>query len=197
MQEDYQQPDFYHFSRDSITLAKFLIKECSLDETSELLEIGAGCGVVTCEFLKHAKSIPKSVTLIELQEAFVPYLEKNLNSSFEGEKEKFKIINQNVFDWFKSDALNPCLIYFNPPYFFKEDSRPSESTLKDTCRRISKDDFRKLLLSSKEILKPGGEVVFCHRRQDLEEVLNLDFSMKKYSSPANDDGCCLYRFSKN
>ena len=49
MKDDYLQPDFYHFNEDSIQLVRF-IKE-NIDNSTEhsALEVGAGCGVISCE----------------------------------------------------------------------------------------------------------------------------------------------------
>ncbi len=160
MKDDYLQPDFYHFNEDSIQLVRF-IKE-NIDNSTEhsALEVGAGCGVISCELFKNVGL--KSLLLVELQAEFLPYLKDNLDSV----GIKNYSIHQSSFsgdDFLKVVRSKNSLVCFNPPYFFNHEGRSSNNSQLETCRRIERSDFLKWFKNSFESLEAGGLLFFCHR----------------------------------
>lgn len=157
--DDYSQPDFYHFDEDSINLVKFMSSFFEVEEDLEevqgdVLEIGAGCGVISIEL--HKIYPIKNLTLVEQEPSFESYISKNLPKGL-----KPKIFHKNFLEMNFLSRFD--LIYFNPPFFFVEDSRASASSKRDSCRRIKRADWEKWLFDAIEILNDEGRLFFCHR----------------------------------
>jgi len=78
--DDYESPDFYAFSADSILLAKTGIADILTTKISgNVLDLGAGCGVVGIEFLNFSpKKQSWNLSCCEMQTDFRPYLLGNL-----------------------------------------------------------------------------------------------------------------------
>lgn len=157
MESDYLQPDFYHFNEDSIILVNFINANLPILSRYQIIEVGAGCGVISCELLKD--KIFGSLTLVEIQISFLSVLKENLKNN---NINNYSICN----DSFTNDDLTEIevdLIYFNPPYFFTNEGRSSADDQKELCRRIDRSDFLKWFSHCATYLKKGGALFFCHR----------------------------------
>jgi tRNA1(Val) A37 N6-methylase TrmN6 len=174
---DYKQPPFYHFSKDSITLAKHAAS-VSIDRLDKIrvLDLCAGCGVIGLEFDKLI-NISCIVDFLELQPEFIPYLKSNIYSF--GTK-KSKIINRSFVDLNLDINFEKRydIVLCNPPYFDTKSGRPSKNSLKYTCRFFSTGSFDELLRSVKYILKDDGKV-FVLVRTDMKDRIE---SIKKIFS---------------
>lgn len=165
MEEDYLQPDFYHFDEDSITLSKFIANELQKkipNRPNRFLEIGAGCGVISLEL---SRFFPEGdFDLIEIQESFKEIALHNIRKFAHNEK-KF---HYKVMDFLNAEFfVDFPLIFTNPPYFYEEDSRPSKDIKRNICRRMKKEHWNEWLFKMSSLLSPGGSLFFCHKRNDL------------------------------
>lgn len=125
----YQQPDFYHFSEDSIELVKFISKK-SLSFDS-IIDFCAGCGVIGIELLDKYPKI-KRLDFIELQKNYHPYIKLNLEEHF---------VSTSIFSKIPHLSRKYDLVVMNPPYFNTSKSRSSSNPKKDLCRRISQENY--------------------------------------------------------
>jgi len=196
MQSDYLQPEFYRFSQDSIYLASkasqlfstyFSTYSC---DQIKILDLAAGCGVVGLEFIQKIKcqrELEKIVSLdfLEAQEAFIPFLAKNIDwvrSHFKNNI-KMSILHQS-FQTFSDERYN--FVISNPPYF-EEDSGLLPFEMKRRMARFFHDSsFAEYLYSLGRILLPGGIAVFLNCKEKVRltvlhstpwlEVLSVDES---------------------
>ncbi len=95
----------------------------------DLIDVGAGCGIVGIELANRLASVEK-LTLLECQEEFVPYLEENR-----------KLLRRGVeADSTKKTCLilrGTCsfeLVVSNPPYFKEGSGRRSSDERTQRCR---------------------------------------------------------------
>lgn len=126
---DYQQPDFYKFSQDSIQLVNWVVKKSEM--ASSCLDIASGCGVIGIEVANQIKNIT-TLTLVEKQKEFEKFLEFNSQNLLR------KDVNVNI-DILSFQKFKPIqkydIITGNLPYFLEKNSRPSPNINKDICRR--------------------------------------------------------------
>lgn len=146
---DYNQPEFYHFSEESIRLAK-LVKMPAQNEI-KILDMCAGCGVIGIETAKRVQNeSPNSaieLTFCDVQKEFRESLTINsagINSRIFID-DLFNLKHQNYYD----------IIVCNPPYFDKASFRSSVDPLRDLCRR-SERTIHEILLCAFEYLAPRG-----------------------------------------
>lgn len=141
-QLDYAQPDFYHFSEDSILLAKYVTSLFAHNnEMIHLLDICAGSGVVALEIASKVKNISK-VTYIEIQPEFEVYLQKN-NQTFLKETIAYDILIKDFRDVERIESVQ--VIVSNPPYYFDTASRSSPNMKKARARNLSLQEFEDLI----------------------------------------------------
>lgn len=141
-QLDYAQPDFYHFSEDSIILARYVANILAKENKMiHLLDVCAGSGVVGLEISSRVKNISK-ITYIEIQPEFEIYLQKN-NQNFLKDKIHYDIRINDFRDIERIESVQ--VIVSNPPYYFDTASRSSPNMKKARARNLSLHEFEDLI----------------------------------------------------
>lgn len=172
---NYDQPDFYHFSQDSILLAKY-IRENYKKNIFNVLEIGTGCGVISFEL--HDLGIEyNQMTCLESQLDFKPYFDENKKRFCSSADIIF--IHQDFLSWQTDSKYD--LIYFNPPYFLSGHGKESLDKKRQNCRSISQDDLIQWFQKSLYLLSTKGQLYFClnsNSLKDLNPIIESIFSDK-------------------
>lgn len=135
---DYQQPNFYRFNQDSLSLVKWISKQNI--KAQHILDLGAGSGIVGIELANALQ--PDSLTSLELQKDFKYYLEFNLETFKQGSYETF-IIMTSFGEWIPSRKYD--LIVANPPYYLPGHGEASRDSRKGIARSFLIDDWGVLL----------------------------------------------------
>ena len=170
---DYNQPDFYHFSDDSVWLAKAVSQVLKNEDTFDFkaLDLCAGCGVVGIEIIFD---LTKSLyfDFIELQSVFLKYFDLNVKSLSQlGVNTKF--INQDFRKLYKNEKFYDAydLVVSNPPYFEVGKHRLSTNNEKNICRFFKEGSFVEFIQSVLWVTKTGGKVFFLRRGFDAKQVV--------------------------
>ncbi len=152
---NYNQPDFYHFSEDSIFLVNQVLEFIENKEIKNCADFCSGCGIIAIELILKKNNL--IFDIVEIQEDFKECIKLNLEKS-----NTLKNINE-VFigDLFKLKLKRYDLIVCNPPYFLPSDSRLSKIGKRNICRIASKDDFlEELIRFTIEHLSSKGNAFF-------------------------------------
>lgn len=150
---DYKQPDFYHFSDDSIKLAKKVINDfVDTTQSLNLLDLCSGCGVIPIEISKKLFQV-ESIEMVEIQESFNSFIESNLKNLLD-RKVSYRIKNLKVSDYIVNEKFS--IITCNPPYFIKDKGRVSPNKEKHICRTFEYDSPETILKALQENLKDDG-----------------------------------------
>jgi tRNA1Val (adenine37-N6)-methyltransferase len=161
----YSQPSFYHFSEDSIILAKVVADNIDIND-KKVLDLCAGCGVVGLE-LQECSSHKLDLHFLEKQSAFRPYLEDNAGEDAE-------IFIGELQDYAHKDF---DVIVCNPPYFFAGTGRESPNREKQSCRTIVREEFLYILKFIKEVSGQMTKVFFIAREDGVGQVLSLHYQV--------------------
>ncbi|MFT6069761.1 MAG: tRNA1(Val) A37 N6-methylase TrmN6 [Bacteriovoracaceae bacterium] len=158
---DYSQPDFYHFSEDSLELVQFASEVlASRNDLTSAVDLGAGCGVIGIEALLKNPNISK-MTFLEVQKEFIPFIIENLQLA---EINDAKILNIPLSQF----EAKVDIIFSNPPYFKPGSGRVSENRNRQVCRTFEIDGMDIFFKKLKEALTKNGLIFFCIK--DEEEV---------------------------
>ena len=186
---DYKQPDFYHFSEDSILFTK---KVSTLFKTahSNVLEICAGCGIIGSE-LSNLIEINK-MTFIELQSEFEESLDSNLKNFCKAKSAKYII--GNFLDLNISETFD--MIVFNPPFFELKEGRLPPDSRKQHCHFIKQMDFDLMLNKAFDLLNSSG-IIYLLMRADSSLLKNtkLKFTLEMIEHFDSKNG--VFRIVKN
>lgn len=185
----YSQPEEYHFSHDSVFLARYVFEWIQKKANFQLLSAAdfcSGCGVVGLDFLIHLHQnkmkLPDSVDFIEVQDIYQKHFEYN-QSQFQllcpsdvgliFLNQNYSVVSQETSFFEKYD-----LILCNPPYFNLGQGKLSLSEFKNRCRFFMDSDFEHLLKSIRASLKADG-VAFVLLRSLKDH--KIEYDLKKLS----------------
>ncbi len=167
----YSQPDFYHFSEDSIFLSNFVAKELDAfnkKEALNLIDLCAGCGVVGIEVVLKAKK-EIALTSCEYQVEFEKHLKINSNK-FISNKE-VEIVMADIVD-LNTGKYNNCfdVVVCNPPYYNLGTGRLPADKNKSLCHfwpnHLNEELFRIISL----LIKKSHLVFLLARSDNMIEV---------------------------
>ncbi len=179
---NYVQPDQYHFSQESIGLSQWASQRVNSNEPLDILDVGAGCGVVGIEWFYARNNIDK-VTLIEKQSVFLSSQKENIK----GYEQSFLLLNEDFLQYKFKTKLD--VILTNPPYFIKERSRPSVLEIRNTCRQIEEVNLKKWFSQMFEILKDDGHLFFVFRNDEYKWLSELVSKFNVRESLVRDNYC--------
>lgn len=164
---NYQQPDFYKFSEDSILLARYVISQLKAAHPNSILDVGAGCGVVGLEIIKEGRINSKLYSL-EYQKDFLAPLKQNLEQNIIDSR--FEIIHSSIGQY-KTEIKFDCIVC-NPPYFNSGEGRKSPSESKQVARTLEIDSLETFILKMIALKASGGAiyVVFPAGKNSLESL---------------------------
>lgn len=162
---NYKQPDEYHFSLDSIHLARFVATqfESHADHGSlRVLDLCAGCGVIGIELSWHLRSI-RHIEFIEIQDIYTEYFFQNMANVNRPELQ-FRWHLLNYDELHKNEWEGKFdLILSNPPYFQSGHGMLSPSQFKNRCRFYLDSTFQNYIRALENSLANKGKAYFLLR----------------------------------
>ena len=172
----YQNEKGYKFTKDAIDLAKF----CKVKPSDSVLEMCAGCGIIS--FYLYGLSKFSKLYLNEIQKSFCEIINKNieLNSMqtiancIEG---NLKDLSNKNFDK-KLDV-----IICNPPYFKIDGHKINEEYSIAVARHEIEVTLEELVMKAKTLIKDKGKFYLVLPSSRLVEVItclsNQGFEVKR------------------
>ncbi|MFZ3230937.1 MAG: methyltransferase [Pseudobdellovibrio sp.] len=202
---NYLQPDEYHFSHDSVFLARKvfeLIRDQNIEYRS-ILDLCSGCGVVGLDLLHHLKNddlnATNSIDFIDIQDIYLEYFNKNIKTLalIFSNLPSCNFLNLN-YEQIKNNPLLKSkydLIVCNPPYFRVSQGALSQSNFKNRCRFFIDSTFADLIYSIEYSLsETGSAFVLLKSLTDHSiciekefELLNAHLNLTKISVIRNTD----------
>ncbi len=167
---DYKQPSFYHFSQDSVVLAKYIAEISQGKKELRLLDLGCGCGVIGIEFCLNFSDV-SNLIFVEKQKEFLPYLEENLKLFIPNFS--YTILNKSFSDVAISEDID--IVVSNPPYYLENSGRLPPNQQKQICHFIDQKEWDAFWKRLQEFRQQGAECYFTGRNdqkylQDLEQA---------------------------
>lgn len=173
----YSQPEEYHFSHDSVFLAREVferLQELLSQDDVQILDLCAGCGIVGLDLAFHLlkeKSFKGQIEFLEVQDVYTEYFKKNrltLQSLF---SVKDAQLNWQIKNYAEAHVNSKYdLIISNPPYFETGKGLLSPSEFKNRCRFFVDSDWQTMVQFIQRSLKPTGKAYFLVREDLKNEI---------------------------
>jgi tRNA1Val (adenine37-N6)-methyltransferase len=158
-----QKKKGYRFSVDSPLLADFI----QTHETDELLELGAGSGIIS--LLLSIKPF-KHITGVEIQETLADLATRNV--ALNKLEERISIICQDFRSFHPDQRFD--VIFSNPPYIKKKQGHLSSDQEKSIAKHEVKCDIFGIMAKTAELLKKDGRAYFIYpvkREEEFKQAL--------------------------
>lgn len=159
---NYKQPKDYHFSLDSIHLARFVASQLQFHpslNSLRVLDLCAGCGVIGMELSWHLPDL-KQIDFIEVQEVYTEYFYHNKTNINRPELQfNWHLLNYDVLQGKEWEASFD-LIISNPPYFRLGHGMLSPSKFKNRCRFFLDSTFENYIRGLENSLAHQGKAYF-------------------------------------
>lgn len=203
----YSQPEEYHFSHDSVFLARraFEILQQEGFEGHRGLDLCAGCGIVGLDFLFHSHQAQSfsnlSFDFLEVQEVYKNHFEENRRRSGVSAAKADFILES--YACLKNRESRYDLILSNPPYFRLGQGKMSPSEFKNRCRFFIDSDFQTLLQVMRDSLADYGQAFFLlrdltdHGFHAIEETERIFGNAGQLSRLGDIRGTHFMRFKRN
>jgi len=151
-----QKKKGYRFSVDAPLLADFIQTESS----DSLLEIGAGCGVIS--LLLSIKPFAH-VTALEIQDSLVDLARRNVQLN--KLTEKISVVQGNIRDFVTPEKFN--VVFSNPPYIKQKSGHLSPSDEKSVAKHELIISIFDIMQKMTELLREDGKayLIFPAKRQ--------------------------------
>lgn len=148
MNKEYKQPEFYHFTDESIKLANYCVENI-IEDGMSVLDAFSGCGVVGLEIYRKTHKDIK-ITFNEIQPEMIDSLKYNLLNYYpEGDLliGNYMTLRERTFD----------LIVMNPPFYDISAGRKPKELNKLICKFINIENWILLLENTKNLLSDKGK----------------------------------------
>jgi tRNA1Val (adenine37-N6)-methyltransferase len=208
----YDQPEEYHFSHDSVFLARSVYEKIVELELpyQKILDLCAGCGIIGFDLAWHLlanrKNEPMIIEFLEIQQIYHGCFLNNLKRFNEFHvnsiSNRFLQLNYDELSTKNEYSEKYNLIISNPPYFRKGMGILSDSDFKNRCRFFLDSDFKNLIVAINFALAKGGSAFVLlkslkqHGISIEDEFRNIEsnLKLKKIESIRGTD---LYHFEKS
>lgn len=176
----YSQPESYHFSHDSVFLAReiFDLHHNEIKNPDyKILDLCAGCGIVGMDLLFHQlkeSTFSGEVDFLEIQDVYLIHFKKNkqsLQNCFPEQSLKLNWIQKNYAEIENHKKYD--LILSNPPYFLKSNGVLSDNEFKNRCRFFIDSGWVEMLMFMQISLKENGKAYFLIR-DELKKIIEKE-----------------------
>lgn len=181
----YSQPEAYHFSHDSVFLAREMFEQLQTEIKNsdyKILDLCAGCGVVGMDLLFHQlkeSTFSGEVDFLEIQDIYQSHFKENkqsLQNCFPEQILKLNWIQKNYAEIDNHKKYD--LILSNPPYFLKGNGVLSENEFKNRCRFFLDSGWVEMLMFMQNSLKENGKAYFLVR-DELKKIIEKEAYFNK------------------
>ncbi len=163
-----QNRDGYRFSIDSILLAHFAVPV----EGDDILDLGAGCGIISLIMAYRWGNILKSITGIEIQDSLVDLARQNI--AINKFNKVCRIINEDVKTLVRQiDRESFTRVICNPPFYKPGTGRTSRNRESLLARHQISATLEDFISAAAGAVKNSGSVYFIYPAEGLAELLVL------------------------
>ncbi len=159
-----QKSHSFRFGVDAVLLADF----ANIKHEHSVIDLGTGTGIIP--ILIYARKKPLEITAVEIQQDMAEMALRSIKLN--GLDKSIKVLCMDLKDTPKllGKAKYDCVVT-NPPYVKKECGINNPSESKAIARFEIMCSLEEVLMTSRELLKPGGKFFMVHRTDRLADII--------------------------
>lgn len=159
-----QKSHSFRYGVDAVLLADF----ADIKQKHSVVDLGTGTGVIP--ILIYARKKPTEITAVEIQKDMADMAERSIKLN--GLEKSIKVLSMDLRDTPKilGKARYDCVVT-NPPYVKKECGINNPSETKAIARFEIMCSLEEVLMTARELLKPGGKLFMVHRTDRLADII--------------------------
>jgi len=159
-----QKSNSFRYGVDSVLLADF----ADIKQRHSVIDLGTGTGVIP--ILIYSRKKPTEITAVEIQKDMADMAERSIKLN--GLEKSIKVLSMDLRDTPKilGKAGYDCVVT-NPPYVKKECGINNPSETKAIARFEIMCSLEEVLMTARELLKPGGKLFMVHRTDRLADII--------------------------
>jgi tRNA1Val (adenine37-N6)-methyltransferase len=163
-----QHLDGYRFSIDPVLLAHFV----RLTKGENVLDLGAGCGVIGLILLYRAGKVIQTLTAFELQAGLVQLTRENISrNQF---KEQMRVVEgdlRKIRQFFDPESFSTVVC--NPPFYPVGSGRASSNKESEIARHQVACTLSEVIAAAAMVVKNRGKVYMIYPAEGLGNLLAL------------------------
>lgn len=159
-----QKSNSFRYGVDAVLLAEF----ADIRQGNSVIDLGTGTGIIP--ILIYARGKTSDITAVEIQQDIADMAFRSIKLN--GLEKSIKVLCMDLRDSPKllGKARYDCVVT-NPPYMKKECGINNPSETKAIARFEIMCSLEEILMTAKELLKPGGKLFMVHRTDRLADII--------------------------
>lgn len=159
-----QKSHSFRYGVDAVLLADF----ADIKQKHSVIDLGTGTGIIP--ILIYARKKPTEITAVEIQKDMADMAERSIKLN--GLEKSIKVLCMDLRDTpeILGKAKYDCVVT-NPPYVKKECGINNPSETKAIARFEIMCSLEQVLMTARELLKPGGKLFMVHRTDRLADII--------------------------
>ena len=163
-----QHLDGYRFSIDPVLLAHFV----RLAKGENVLDLGAGCGVIGLILLYRAGKVIQTLTAFELQAGLVQLTRENISrNQFKDQMQVVEGDLRNIKQFFDPESFSTVVC--NPPFYTAGSGRASSNKESEIARHQVTCTLSEVVAAAAMAVKNKGKVYMVYPAEGLGSLLAL------------------------
>lgn len=159
-----QKRNSFRYGIDAVLLSDF----ADIRNGNSVIDLGTGTGIIP--ILIYARKKASDITAVEIQQDMADMAGRSMKLN--GLDKNIKVLCMDLKDTPRllGKAKFDCVVT-NPPYVKKDCGINNPSLTKAIARFEILCSLEELLMTSKELLKPGGKLFMVHRTDRLVDII--------------------------
>ncbi len=163
-----QHLDGYRFSIDPVLIAHFTLPKSK----SRLLDLGAGCGVISLILAYRYNGLIEKIYAVEIQSSLFNLLQHNvIQNRFDDLIYPISGDLKNILQYLKPESTDH--IYCNPPYFSTGTGRTNINQEAYGARHQIYADLKDIAAAAKKVLINKGTITLCYPAKRITELFSI------------------------
>jgi tRNA1(Val) A37 N6-methylase TrmN6 len=159
-----QKSHSFRYGVDAVLLADFV----NIKQEHSVIDLGTGTGIIP--ILIYAKKKSSEITAVEIQQDMASMAERSFKLNRLDDNIKVLCMDLKDAPKLLGKARYDCVVT-NPPYVKKECGINNPSETKAIARFEIMCSLEEVLITARELLKPGGKLFMVHRTDRLVDII--------------------------